>query len=130
MKNMLTLEFVRYCPGKGDPGEEITMPVEEYIALSANTHPTNLFLAGPNKGKPKFLDPRLNHTVVVEGQDILDARLKEIADKEAEEKTPAKKAPAKMDIEECQAELKEKEIEFDEDANVTALRKLVVGGRK
>jgi hypothetical protein len=115
-KNMLTLQFVRDCPTiNGKKGQTFEMYVEEYKGLAKNTHPKNKYKAGPNKGKPVFIDPRLNHTVVIDGEWLLE---------------DGPYPPAKMSLEECQAELKQKGIEFEADAGVTALRKLVVFGRK
>jgi hypothetical protein len=112
----LTLQFVRDCPTINQKARDtITMSLQEYKGLAEKTHPKNKYKAGPNKGKRVFLDPRLNHTVVIDGEWLLE---------------DGPNPPAKMSLEECQAELKQKGITFEADAGVTALRKLVVFGRK
>jgi hypothetical protein len=116
-KTTLTLKFIRHCPDIGKKkGDTIEMAPAEYKALSKVVHPKNK--NRDEKKTPKPLDARINHTKIVDGEELLS------------DKPMGPKAPAKMSIEECQAELTEKEVEFDADAKVTDLRALVTESRK
>jgi hypothetical protein len=77
---VLTLQFKTDCSDKGySKGDCIEMSVIEYKALSEHKH--------PKTGRP--MDPRINHTRVVEGAEHLEE--KQTVKKKTVKKTAKKK---------------------------------------
>ena len=118
-EDTLTLKFVCLSPGADKrAGETITMPVSEYKGLILKTHKKNKYKKGhPRAGTPVFTDPRLNHTIIIEGAELL-------------EKPAGPKAPSTMTVNECKTELTHKNIEFSVDDKLPDLQKIVKDNRK